>query len=78
MDDYHLFWMLSVLGGKLCALCAAGPEKRMAVLKCRFSGKAGLSGLLFDPAYDEHKAGDHRQFHMGYTHAVSVSGGCGG
>ena len=53
MDDYHLFWMLSFLGGQLCALRSPGSEKCMAVFERRLSGEAGLSGLLFNTAYDE-------------------------
>ena len=74
MDDYHLFWMLSFLGGQLCALRSTGSEKCMAVFERRLSGEAGLSGLLFNTAYDKYQTGNHRKLYMGCCNVLFISG----
>ena len=37
----------------------------MAVFERRLSGEAGLSGLLFNTAYDKYETGNHRKLYMG-------------
>ena len=46
----------------------------MAVFERRFSGEAGLSGLLFNTAYDKYETGNHRKLYMGRRNALFISG----
>ena len=74
MDDRDLFWMLSFLGGELCAERAGRCIICVAFFERRFSCQMCLPLFLSHLSDDKHKAGGDRKLGLGCADALFVPG----